>query len=79
MFHHMHSLYLYPSFPLPQADRLSHTWASELEQKLREQEAHYQKELAKAMAQLRGVESMVDSVIDAGMRVCTDVTYMYIV
>ncbi len=49
-----------------QAERLSQKWASELEQKLREQEAHYHKELARAMAKLRGVESMVDAVINAG-------------
>ena len=42
-------------------------WSQELEMKLMEQEAHYQTELSKAMARLRGIDSMVDTVANAGV------------
>ena len=50
-----------------QAERLESKWINELEFKLTEQETFYQTELAKAVARLRGIESMVETVANAGM------------
>ena len=49
-----------------QARQLGEMWASELEQKMTEQEGHYQEELLRALVRLRGIEAMVDTVADAG-------------
>lgn len=49
-----------------QAERLESKWVSELEFKLTEQETHFQTELAKAVARLKGIESMVETVANAG-------------
>ncbi len=50
-----------------QADELGSVWSQELELKLVEQEALYQIEMSKAMARLRGIESMVNTIANAGM------------
>ncbi len=50
-----------------QADELGSVWSQELELKLVEQEAQYQIEMSKAMARLRGIESMVNTIANAGM------------
>ena len=50
-----------------QAEQLGAKWASQTEAKLIQQETHYQNELVRAMARLRGIEAMVDTVANAGM------------
>lgn len=55
-----------------QAKQLGAKWASQTEAKLIHQETLYQNELVKAMAGLRGIEAMVDTVASAGIDVmCT--------
>lgn len=54
-----------------QANELAAKWSTELELKLTEQETKYQTGLAKALSRLRGIESMVNTVANAG-------TYIYI-
>ena len=49
-----------------QANELGSKWSMELEFKLMEQEGQYQAELTKAMSRLRGIESMVNTVANAG-------------
>ncbi len=49
-----------------QASELGSFWSQELEMKLIEQEAQYQLEMSKAMARLRGIESMISTVANAG-------------
>ena len=51
-----------------QADQLGSKWSSELEQKLVDQQSYYQLEMAKALARLRGIEAMVNTVAAAGQR-----------
>ena len=50
-----------------QAEQLGVKWVSQLEAKLIQQEGYYQTKLAKAMARLRGIETMVETVANAGM------------
>ena len=50
-----------------QAEQLGARWASQTEAKLIQQETHYQNDLVKAMAGLKGIEVMVDSVASAGI------------
>ena len=50
-----------------QAEQLGARWASQTEAKLIQQEIHYQNDLMKAMAGLKGVEVMVDSIASAGI------------
>ena len=45
-------------------------WSGELELKLMEQEGHYQRELARAVARLRAIEHMVNTIAAAGVCVC---------
>ena len=45
---------------------MSVKWSGELELKLTEQKDHYQKELARAMARLKGIEYMVNTIAAAG-------------
>ena len=49
-----------------QATELGEKWANELEAQLKDQEHSYQRELAGALAQLKGIESMVNTVANAG-------------
>lgn len=50
-----------------QAEQLESKWVTELEFKLTQQETFYQTELAKAVARLKGIESMVETVANAGI------------
>lgn len=49
-----------------QAEQLGTKWASQTEKKLIQLEMHYQNELVKAMARLRGINAMIDTVANAG-------------
>ena len=49
-----------------QAEELNTQWSSEMAVKLLEQQGVYQVELARAKSRLRGLESMMDGVTDAG-------------
>ena len=53
-----------------QAEQLEAKWARRLEARLMQQQGYYQKELTRAMATLRGIEAMVDTVANAGMILC---------
>jgi len=51
-----------------QATQLGAKWSSQLDAKLVDQEHFYQKELAGALARLKGIESMVNTVANAGVQ-----------
>lgn len=51
-----------------QATQLGAKWSSQLDAKLADQEHFYQKELAGALARLKGIESMVNTVANAGVQ-----------
>lgn len=56
-----------------QAEQLGAKWACQTEGQLTQQETHYQNELVKALAGLRGIKSVVDSIVNAG--IITDIPY----
>ena len=59
-------VYEWPFAVFLQATQLGEKWSSELDAKLADQEHLYQRELAGALARLKGIESMVSTVADAG-------------
>lgn len=50
-----------------QAEQLGAKWACQTEAQLTQQETHYQNELVKALAELRGIKSMIDTIVNAGI------------
>jgi len=60
-----------------QASQLGALWSKELETKLVEQEWQYQAEISMAMAKLRGIESMVNTVANAGQKSIVHPKLMY--
>ena len=49
-----------------QADRLSQQWSEELSTKLRDVEEVHLQEMVAALGQLRGVQSTISTVVEAG-------------